>query len=171
MLQSFHSFLKEPSSLNIQSSTYQYQHKRKDAMTEAEAHQFFPALYQINPTYELIGRVLRYLNYDILLDKEDGEETNTSIVPLESLLRLKKTDVEHNCVTLYARSIDRTSMWSLYLPDELFSRVSQLAEETDLFVFRNKFGGPLDSGQIRRKFAKASKLANLARDISPKHLR
>jgi hypothetical protein len=171
MLQSFHAFLKDPSALQVRSSTDQYKHKRKGAMTDEEAERFFPALYQINPTYELIGRVLRYLNYDTLLEEQNGEKVNASVIPLESLLRLQSHDVRDSCVTLYANALDGMSMWGLYLPDDLYSRVWQLAQVTDVFVFRNKFGGPLDPGQIRRKFFEASKLAKLSRVISPIHLR
>ena len=171
MLKSFHAFLKDPSDFKESPSTDQYKHKRKEAMTEEEAERFFPALYQINPTYELIGRVLRYLNYDTMLEDQNGEKVNASIVPLESLLRLQSHDVKDSCVTLYASALDKTSMWWLYLPDDLYSRVWQLAQETDVFVFKNKFGGPLDPGQIRRKFFEASKLAKLSRVISPIHLR
>lgn len=171
MLQSFHTFLKDPSALKERPSTDQYKHKRKGAMTDEEAERFFPTLYQINPTYELIGRVLRYLNYDTLLEEQNGEKVNASIIPLESLLRLQSHDVRDSCVTLYANALDGMSMWGLYLPDDLYSRVWQLAQETDVFVFRNKFGGPIDPGQIRRKFFKASRLAKLSRVISPIHLR
>ncbi len=171
MLQSFHAFLEDPSDFQVRSSTDQYKHKRKGAMTDEEAQRFFPALYQINPTYELIGRVLRYLNYDTLLEEKNGEKVNASVVPLESLLRLQSDDVWDSCVTLYANALDGMSMWALYLPDDLYSRVLKLAQETDVFVFRNKFGGPLDPAQIRRKFFAASKLAKLSRVISPIHLR
>ena len=171
MLQSFHAFLKDPSALKERPSTDQYKHKRKGAMTDEEAELFFPALYQINPTYELIGRVLRYLNYDTLLEEQNGEKVNASVIPLESLLRLQSHDVRDSCVTLYANALDGMSMWGLCLPDDLYSRVLQLAQETDVFVFRNKFGGPLDPAQIRRKFFEASRLAKLSRVISPIHLR
>lgn len=171
MLQSFHAFLKDPSAFKPRASTNQYRHKRKGAMTDEEAELFFPALYQINPNYELIGKVLRHLNYDTLLEEQNGKKVNASIIPLESLLRLQSQDVQDSCVTLYASALDGTSMWGLYLPEDLYSRVLKLAQETDVFVFKNKSGGPLDPGQIRRKFFEASKLAKLSRVISPIHLR
>jgi hypothetical protein len=52
----------------------------------------------------------------------------------------------------------------------MHAELSQLASTTDLFIFRNKAGGPIDARLVRKSFAKACKNANL-RNITPNQLR
>lgn len=162
MLQSFHKYLEDPNSFEPSHPTGQYRHRKADILTKEESKLFFSALYELDPKYELFARVLWELN--------SGSD---SIVPIEALLRLKKYNMDTNSkvINIYSNSISSTSLWAIVLPEELFLQLEGLAQDTDLFVFRNRSGGHIDSGQVRRKFAKASKLAKLKRRVSPKHLR
>jgi len=166
ILRSFHEFIDDPSRTEFKKTTGHYQSvRRKEALTDEEAKVFFPALKEINPVYELIGRILRYYNREIFDDPREG-----FIIPLEALLRLQEHEIgSDNMPCISYNKMGRTIMFAINLEDELFQRLVELSKQTDLFVFRNKKGGSIDSGQVRRTFRQASELCRI-RHISPSHL-
>ncbi len=171
MLQAFHAFLKDPKHVKRRKKPMNYEHtRREDRLQEEEADQFFAALKKVNPTHELFGRILYYLNQMFKGDSDEGP-----IIEVETLLRLKKDDLQgengHSVINFVTRKGLEPTFFSTYIPEELFARLLPLAAKSLLYVFHNKHQGPIDSGQIRRAFVRASKLAGLSRKISPAHLR
>jgi hypothetical protein len=166
ILLSFDAFLDDPTQFEIKKTTGNYQSKRrKDFLSDDEAKVFFPALKKINPDFELLGRILRYYNREMFENPKEG-----FIVPLEALLRLQSQYVgDHNVPHICSHKMGRSIEFGLYLEDELFLRLVELSKKTDQFVFQNKYGGPIDSSQVRRAFRKASKMCGL-RDITPSYL-
>ena len=119
---------------------------------------------------------MRYLNREMYEEREKHEKRKEPpIISLESVLRLKKEDLDqsvgYNVVTFYSHKIQGPTMFGFGIPDELFDRLAILAKNTDTYIFRNKKGSHFDPSQIRKVFAKASKLARLLRIITPIHLR
>ena len=115
--------------------------------------------------FELIGQILRYYNREMFENPEEG-----FIVPIEYLLQMQVHQVgDENVPSIYGHKLGRSIQFALYLRDDLFQRLVELANQNDLFVFQNRRGGPIDSGQVRRAFREASKACGL-RDISPAQL-
>jgi hypothetical protein len=166
ILTSLHAFLEHPSHYEVRKTTGNYQSKRrKDCLTDEEAEIFFPALKKINPIYELIGQILRYYNREMFENPAEA-----FIVPIEYLLQMQVHQVGNdNVPSIYGHKLGRSIQFALYLRDDLFERLVKLANQNDLFVFQNRRGGPIDSGQVRRAFRETSKACGL-RDISPSHL-
>src|SRR5690242_8832726 len=65
ILQSFQLFLEQPNTKKSKAGSDRYKHKREDFLTDDEAAIFFPALKKINRTFELIGKLMRYLNREM----------------------------------------------------------------------------------------------------------
>ncbi len=183
MLRSFHAYLKNPNGPGIKMATKGNQHyraKRNNRLTEEEAKVFFPALKDVNPTHELIARVLWWFNRQIC------DHPDAPIIHLESVLLMQPSDigpdslediretlpdnVGGNSVCVRSRAFPGSKMVCYYVPGTMYAELSALARDTDLFIFRNKSGAPIDARLVRRSFRKACKKANL-RNITPSQLR
>ncbi len=183
MLKSFHAFLINPKILCMkkgEKKSKRYRHKRQNCLSMAEAEVFFPALKEVNPIHELIARVLWWFNREICNDPD------APIIHLESVLRMNRTDigpdslkeireslpdnVGGNCVNVSSHKRHSYKMVGYYVPGKMYAELSELARNTDWFLFRNKSGNPIDPGLVRSSFSKACKLANL-RGITPNQLR
>lgn len=183
MLRSFHAFLRDPNCLGMKKEkkgSKPYRAKRKNCLTEEEAQVFFPALKEVNPIHELIARVLRWFNREIC------DHPDAPIIHLESILQMKDTDigpdsladvretlpdnVGGNSVSVRSHTLNGYKMICYYVPGTMYAELSAFAHNTDLFIFRNKSGAPIDARLVRRSFSKACKKANL-RNITPSQLR
>lgn len=170
ILQSFQLFLEQPNTKKLKEHSGRYKHKREDFLTDDEAATFFPTLKKINSTFELIGKLMRYLNREMYLTQEEAP-----IISLESILHLKTDDLDqtvgHNVVNFYSQKTSGLKMFSFHIPDELYEQVLMLARNSDLYVFHNKWGAPFNPRQIYKAFFQASKAAKLGRIITPIHIR
>lgn len=148
VLQSFHEFLRDPNRIKRRKKPINYIHsRREDRLLEEEADQFFAALKKVNPTHELFGRVLYYLNQLFKGDSDEGP-----VIEVETLLRLKKDDLQgengRSIINFVTRKGLEPTFFSTYIPEELFARLLPLAAKSLLYVFHNKYQGPIDSAQI-----------------------
>lgn len=170
ILQSFYRFIREGKISVKKTGNGFYKSKVKVRLKKEDAKAFFKALKSINPVHELVARILWFLNNELAKNPEEGP-----MVFLEEVLKLKEENISNEpfacTVSFFTRRKTGTKLFATYLPEDLFERVQELSERTDMFIFRTKKGSPIDPSQIRRSFIKASKLAKLPMVVTPIHLR
>jgi len=166
ILKSFHSFLRGEKGPVYKTRKGDYKSKAKDPIKKEEAEPFFTALKAINPIHELIARVLYYMNVEMHLNPEKAP-----IVTLEGVLKLKNHDVHKHEYTNLLSLKSLEMHFGYCIDEELFERIYELAQDTNMYVFRTKKGSPIDPAQVRRSFKKASEAVKLSRVITPIHLR
>jgi hypothetical protein len=184
LFRSFHAFLRNPNCFfelrGERKSNRSYRAKRKNRLSENEAKIFFPALKAVNPTHELIARILWWYNREIC------DHPDAPVIHLESVLQMQKYDIGKdvledireslpddiggNTICIHSHTSYAYTIVSYYVRGSMYSELSELARNTDHFIFRNKYGDSIDPRLVRRSCAKACKNANL-RNITPSQLR
>ena len=183
MLKSFHGYLQNLNSLGMKKTrkgNQFYRAKRKNHLTEEEAPVLFSALKDINPIHALIARILWWFNREI------SDHPDAPVIHLESVLLMQPSDigpdlfedtrgtlpenVGGNSVRVRSRAFPGSKMICYYVPGKMYAELSELARNTDHFLFRNKSGAPIDARLVRRSFNEACKKANL-RNITPSYVR
>ncbi|PIS00451.1 MAG: hypothetical protein COT84_07585 [Chlamydiae bacterium CG10_big_fil_rev_8_21_14_0_10_35_9] len=166
ILQSFRKFISGEKVDFYRERKFSHRTEVKNPIKKEELEPFFEALNSINPVHELIARLLYYFNVEMHLNPKEA-----ILVTLESILKIKDTDIHEGEVMGYISLDTIRSLFACYIPEELFDRLLELGRTTDMYVFRTKKGSPIDPSQVRRSFKKASKIAKLSRVITPIHLR
>ena len=182
MIRSFHAFLTTlqcPGVKKKKGGRF-YRVKRKNCLTEKEAQLLFSALKEVNPIHELIARILWWFNC------ETYDHPDAPVIHLESILRMQISDIGTdslaairdtlpdnaggNSISVLSHTLSSYKIISCYVPGTMYAGLAALACNTDLFLFRNRSGAPIDPRLVRRSFSKACKRSNL-RNITPNQLR
>lgn len=128
--------------------------KNSKALSEEDKNKILENLSRANSVYALIVKIFIYLNGPDLFGDEDGTP-----VPLECILKLKKTDIlqESYNINLTKKVNNHPYFIWTYIPEDLFEGLEKLSHKTNLFVFQNKKRGQIASTQIRSLFRKISR--------------
>lgn len=150
ILISFHNFLKEPLFFKKIHSDHNYKSKRQNHLSESEVNIFLSNLKKINPLHELIAQIIWHINHSIGKGK--------LLFTLDSILRMRTEDFhpQKKMITIYYHKLIKHCFTAVDVPDHICSRLIELITPEEIFIFRNKYGAPIDSGQLRKSFLKAS---------------
>jgi hypothetical protein len=142
--------------------------KLKKLPCQEDLEHFFRVLGEEHMFSELIARILWFLNREVY----ENPEERGYVVTLEMIRKLKIENliVTSESVALNVQNIYFPLFITSYLPTELFQRIFQLSQQTDMYIFRNRNGSPIDDRQVARNFAIASKKAGLMEKLTPKYL-
>lgn len=120
-----------------------------------EFRKFITYLTKINKKSALIARIIWNLNQKLV--------RVGAFVTLEEVLRLKWSHVHLHVKNIHLMRMDRgrVLMVAMELPHYIFKDVIRLRNSNNLFVFDNRYGGPLSAKQIAAHFQMAGELSKI----------
>lgn len=132
---------------------------KKRPLIQSEYELFIRELRKINQRDALIAEILWYMNNELL---EVGRH-----ITLESVLRVNTDDIrlDSNIVDFWRYNNAKTILTGICMPDDLFNKILELAEDKISFIFCKKDGGPLKPEQVLKSFKQAGIRAKIERTI------